>query len=952
MAALKARFEQGNRLIVVTGPPGVGKSRVVQEFCHRHLAELSAPVDAVAFIKLVDARGLPDITAALARALDVPIRSSDAPADVIEQLIDSLEQRERLLLVIDHAEAVIDELRTLVSRWLGRLPKLLLLVASRERLALSAEHIVELGPLSLCGPNGAMEDSAAFALFMERAHAVDPSFAPGPAQRQTIGELITELQGLPLAIALAASRIAVADVKEILRRIREDAFVVLRPGQSSNDQLPALETALLASWRLLEPFEQDALAQCAVFRGGFDLALAEDVLDLGAHANAPSVIDVLQSLRSKSLIAPPVNGRLTLYRVIAVFAAARQGERAERVGLERRHAAALAARAAAFARDEWFWKTREPRAWFDANLGNIDKALGRIEADLDGDACDSGTARELAWMLGFGLLTASPWLPEALQRAEALLVLGEQRPSDAYFRFGRQLARARFKTGLHDEGIALFEQLAAQATHHGEQGWAIIFETQQIICEGTHRGPQPNLIERSQALVQSALVSCDDFIKAFALLGQGRTLRIFGQLRQARESDEQAARLAHACGAGRLSVEISLALGHLALEAGEPGEAARHFENVIRMAHESDFALAQTLASAARASAHRDAGEFSGSEQVFQEHLMPMAEQGYACDWTVALEYALTLLDMANWSEARQLFKRIEDSTRRYYSPQAPIAIAVHVALMQASMGQMTDARTGLVAFAGVDTQSLWGRRLANVRRLLASLDGKCDDPDELEAHRKRLELAGQPVECQTVCLLLAAHGLCLSEHTDDVQQAGAALASVHAIMRAVFTPMPETPAPWVRRSAWIRVLTRLVAERLPLEISFAIFAETIDPSQRALIVHPAGLFRPPAGQQIVDMRAQKLVANLLGALITQHFTDRQRSIATSVIFERVWPDEEFGLAAPQRIYNKISALKKKGLRDVLLNSSDGYLIEPTLEVIVYEPELGLVDSFMKLARR
>ena len=157
------------------------------------------------------------------------------------------------------------------------------MVTSRERLNLAGEVVQPVEPLPLNGP--------AIELFVVRAQAQRPGFVLDDAQRAAVAEVTTLLDGLPLAIELAAARIAVLSPAQLVLRLR-DRFALLA-GRGGTGRQATLRAAIDWSWQLLSAWEQSAFEQCSVFEGGFTLAGAEAVIDLSPWPEAPPVVDAM-----------------------------------------------------------------------------------------------------------------------------------------------------------------------------------------------------------------------------------------------------------------------------------------------------------------------------------------------------------------------------------------------------------------------------------------------------------------------------------------------------------------------------------------------------------------------------------------------------------------------------------------------------------------------------------
>ena len=284
LAMIGRHFGEGTRLLTLLGPGGTGKTRLATRYGHGSLGEWPG---GIWFCDLSDASSLDGIHYATASTLGVRLGAGD-PAT---QLTEAIADRGRCLVVLDNFEQVVQHAPATVGRWLHA-PYAVFMVTSRERLHVPGEVVQLVEPLPLDGP--------AIDLFVARARAVRHDFAPDAAQRNVIADVVKLLDGLPLAIELAAARIAVLSPSQLLVRLR-DRFKLLA-GRRGVIRQSTLRAAIDWSWQLLSAWEQAALEQCSVFDGGFALAAAEAVMDLSAWPEAPPVIDAMQALVDKSLV--------------------------------------------------------------------------------------------------------------------------------------------------------------------------------------------------------------------------------------------------------------------------------------------------------------------------------------------------------------------------------------------------------------------------------------------------------------------------------------------------------------------------------------------------------------------------------------------------------------------------------------------------------------------------
>jgi predicted ATPase/serine/threonine protein kinase len=299
LSALHDELRQ-SRLVTIAGPPGAGKSRLALEYVLRHGAAFLGNAAGGAWLcDLSRASELDDLVRSVAALLEVSLADARAQADPAGHLGSVLVARGPSLLVLDNFEQLVSAAAPAVARWLRAAPELSVIVTSRVRLGLPGETCFELGGLELPdAADRASVESDALRLFVERARAARRDFAPSDAERAQIAELVSRLDGLPLAIELAGARMGVLGPKQLLERLGKSLDIL----RGSAGRASTLRVTLDWSWKLLSAAEQDALAQAALFHGGFSLEAAEAVIDLSRHDAAPEVVDALEALRNSSLL--------------------------------------------------------------------------------------------------------------------------------------------------------------------------------------------------------------------------------------------------------------------------------------------------------------------------------------------------------------------------------------------------------------------------------------------------------------------------------------------------------------------------------------------------------------------------------------------------------------------------------------------------------------------------
>ncbi len=292
LGRLARDFDGGARLVTVTGIGGGGKTRLALRYGWTHRAAF--PGDPW-FVDLADARDAPAVAAAARRALG----TSDIGR--------ALAAKGRCLLVLDNFEQVVACAPETVGDWLDRAPEACFLVTSREALGIAGETVQALGPL---------DPRDALLLFRDRASAAGGLESVEDADVRSLVEL---LDGIPLAIELAAARARTVRPDQMIERMGA-RFDLLTKSHGRPDRQATLRATLDWSWELLSSHEQVALTQLSIFEGGFTLVAAEAVLDLGPAA--PPCADVVESLVDKSLVTP-MGGRFGFLVTVRDYAALR-----------------------------------------------------------------------------------------------------------------------------------------------------------------------------------------------------------------------------------------------------------------------------------------------------------------------------------------------------------------------------------------------------------------------------------------------------------------------------------------------------------------------------------------------------------------------------------------------------------------------------------------------------
>ena len=367
-AAVKA-----HRLMTLTGVGGVGKTRLALEVAARRADEFPDGVWFFDLAAVADPAAVPDAVAAVLGIIQQPGKS------VAHSVAAALEGRVRLL-VFDNCEHVVDSVAGLVEAILAASATVTILATSREGLGVSEEQLWRVPSLEVnCGI-----ESAAVNLFVDRAHSVASDFSLArPGEADAVVEICRRLDGIPLAIELAASRMASMTASEVGDRL-DQRFRLLVGSRRGLARHQTLRHAVAWSYDLLNDAEKTLLERCSVFAGGFDLQSACAVAGFD-DADDYAILDLLDALVRKSLIVADRSSgrtRFSMLETIRQFAEEQLAARGEADPIRAAHARHFAGREVEIVA---LWdspRQRESGTWFTAELGNLRTAF-RWAADND-----------------------------------------------------------------------------------------------------------------------------------------------------------------------------------------------------------------------------------------------------------------------------------------------------------------------------------------------------------------------------------------------------------------------------------------------------------------------------------------------------------------------------------------------------------------------------------------
>jgi predicted ATPase len=396
-------------LVTLTGVGGVGKTRLALELAARLADEFPDGVWFFELAAVTDPAAVPDAVAAVLGITQQPGKT------VTESVASALEGRVRLL-VFDNCEHVVDSVADLVEAILAHSATVKILATSREGLGVSEEQLWRVPSLDV---NSGTE-SAAVNLFVDRAHSVVSDFSLAqPGEADAVVEICRRLDGIPLAIELAASRMASMTASEVRDRL-DQRFRLLVGSRRGLSRHQTLRHAVAWSYDHLDDAEKKLLERCSVFAGGFDLESACAVMGCDDDF---ATLDLLDALVRKSLLVADRSAgrtRFSMLETIRQFAEEQLVARGEASEIRAAHSRYFAGREADIMA---LWdspRQREAYDWFTIELPNLRTAF-RWAAD-QGDLDVAATITTYAWLLGFWVENYEPigWAEELIEPARAV----------------------------------------------------------------------------------------------------------------------------------------------------------------------------------------------------------------------------------------------------------------------------------------------------------------------------------------------------------------------------------------------------------------------------------------------------------------------------------------------------------------------------------------------------
>jgi non-specific serine/threonine protein kinase len=538
------RLLAGSRLVTLTGLGGVGKTRLA---LHVAAGLARAFRDGVWLVRLDQLRDEALVARAVAETLGLQVRAEDVPEAAVAEYLAGLQ----LLLVLDNCEHVVDAVAKLADVLLRAAAGLRVLATSRETLTIDGETVLAVPPLA--APDAGerlrvaeLAQFAAAALFAERAAQVVPGFAVTEANAAAVAGICRRLEGLPLAIELAAAQTPVLSAEQIEARLGDRLGLLTRGGRARPARQQTLRASIEWSYDLCNPAERLLWARCSVFAGGFQLDAAEGIC---ADDRLPTddVLQLLAALAAKSILTAWHSKGVARYQLpetLREFGQERLHQSGEDTALRRRHR-------------DWHEQLarRANTDWLSPRLADLEARLFREHANVQAaqDFCQAEPGEAEAGLR----IALHVW---------HLYYWSAGHVSEGRYRLGQVLAEVREPTVWRARGLLLAGFLAAVG---GDPGAA-----------------QP-LLERGSGLADQLN---DPATRAFAAWAAGHVFEMAGDLPQAIAEFEDGLAALPAAFRGPPRAQLLLGLATVAGLAGDEERAvACHREALALTEADGEF---------------------------------------------------------------------------------------------------------------------------------------------------------------------------------------------------------------------------------------------------------------------------------------------------------------------------------------------------------------------------
>jgi predicted ATPase/DNA-binding CsgD family transcriptional regulator len=562
------------RLLTLTGPGGIGKTRLALKAAVGTADDFN---DGIFFVSLAPIRSAEYIVQTIAEAVKFPVATHEDPQ---YQLLRYL-QRRQLLLVMDNFEHLLEGVG-IASEILRSAPRVKILATSRERLNLQSETILNVGGMAFPDQAGSKDALSydAIALFVQSANKVRPGFDPSPGELEQIANICQIVQGMPLAIELAAAWLHILNVNEIAEELEKGLDILATEARDAPERHRSIRAVFDHSWSLLSQTEQEIFMQLSVFRGGFAREAAQQV--------AGASLQLLAGLVNKSFLShDPDFDRLEVHELLRQYAQERIEETPEaNAGAQEAHAAYYAE----------FMRRRGQHLKDNRQMS----ALAEIEADIENVRAAwrtyllQGNVQQM-WKFINGLWQVywiRGWYRAGMELfAEAARVLqGEKDQDSAALRAAAMSYQSFFMAwlGLSNPGYELAQE-GMEVLQQLNRREALVIACDSLILHAYFLGRHTEALKATKLMLRTATETDDPWLLAFTLFAASMDALIREDYSEAKQLARTNLNLNQEIGDVIGSTLPLTVLGHAALANDEHEEARGFYLRCLKISEETDF---------------------------------------------------------------------------------------------------------------------------------------------------------------------------------------------------------------------------------------------------------------------------------------------------------------------------------------------------------------------------
>jgi len=568
-----------SRLVTLVGMGGLGKTRLSLQVAAEVMAQFP---DGVWFLDLAPIRDSALVVGEAAQVLSVR-EEPDRP--LLQTLLATLKQR-RTLLIFDNCEHLIQASADLANAILRAAPQASILASSREALHVPGEQSYPVLPLPVPAPDAGLEAlsrSTAVRLFIERAQSHKPGFALNEREAPAVAQLVARLEGIPLALELAAARVRAMSVAELNTRLEDRYRLLTGGGRVLLQRQQTLRALVDWSYDLLDASERTVLSRLAVFVGGFDLEAAETVC--GAEPLQPAdVLDLVTSLVEKSLVLTDEREHGMRYRMLETirdYAREKLVQAGDTDSTMARHCQHYFAFAKAVSQG---LLGTEQGSWIAQMEAELDNVRAGIALALAGGVDPIIAVKYAVALQGFWIMRG--YATEGRSTVHAALELQVVQASELAMGHALYVGAALAESQSdHAQARLILEQCLALRREHGNP--INIAATLSTLSVAQLLTGDTDLARAGEEEALAIFREHGDRVgEAIVLLHLGQIGVWLGDA-QARSHLEMSLALASQIGHREIEAEGALSIGHLEFDAGTPGRGRDHFIRSLAISRES-----------------------------------------------------------------------------------------------------------------------------------------------------------------------------------------------------------------------------------------------------------------------------------------------------------------------------------------------------------------------------